>query len=268
MPRTLEFPALLRLIDERSVAFRAAIAAAPSLEVQVPTCPEWTLLDLVQHLGAVHRVWAATVAAGPADEPPAETESERAQAAPRESEGLLAWSAESTERLLSALRESGPDRGCWTWWAGSQSPQTSGAVARHQLVEVTVHTYDAQITVGAPQSLPEEVALDAVDEFLCTCCSGTGAWPHEPTAVDYHAIEGSSWRLSLSADGSRTTRLPTLGTRPAIASGEQLDAAGASLRGTAGDLVLALYDRIPVDALELEGDRRIFDLLLAWDPDA
>jgi hypothetical protein len=40
-----------RLIDERSTAFRAAIASAPSLDVQVPTCPEWTLSDLVQHLG-------------------------------------------------------------------------------------------------------------------------------------------------------------------------------------------------------------------------
>ena len=48
MAKTLEFPVLLRLIDERSVAFRAAVASAPSIDVQVPTCPEWTLLDLVQ----------------------------------------------------------------------------------------------------------------------------------------------------------------------------------------------------------------------------
>ncbi|WP_408059368.1 maleylpyruvate isomerase N-terminal domain-containing protein [Streptomyces europaeiscabiei] len=32
-------------------AFRAAVASAPSLDVQVPTCLEWTLFDLVQHLG-------------------------------------------------------------------------------------------------------------------------------------------------------------------------------------------------------------------------
>lgn len=144
MARTLEFPVLLRLIDERSVAFRAAVASAPSLAVQVPTCPEWTLLDLVQHLGKGHRRWAATVTAGPADAP-AETASEGAPAAPREREALLAWSAASTEQLLGALRESGPDRGCWTWWGGSQSPQTCGAVARHQLQEAAVHTYDAQI---------------------------------------------------------------------------------------------------------------------------
>lgn len=53
--KTLEFPDLLRLIDERSTAFRTAVASAPSLDVQVPTCPEWTLFDLVQHLGVGRR---------------------------------------------------------------------------------------------------------------------------------------------------------------------------------------------------------------------
>lgn len=130
-----------------------------------------------------------------------------------------------------------------------------------------MHTYDAQITVGAPQPLPDEVALDGVDEFLSTCCATTSAWPHRPAAVDFHATEGRSWRLSVSADGARVTRLPTPGTVPASAAGEDPDAADASLRGTAGELLLALYDRIPVDSLELDGDRRLFDLLQAWDPD-
>ena len=70
-----------------------------------------------------------------------------------------------------------------------------------------MHTYDAQLTVGAPQPLPDEVALDGVDEFLSTCCATTVAWPHEPAVVDYHATEGRSWRLRLSADGARTARL-------------------------------------------------------------
>jgi uncharacterized protein (TIGR03083 family) len=164
--------------------------------------------------------------------------------------------AESIEQLLSALWNAGPDRGCWTWWGGSQSPQTCGAVARHQLQQVAVHTYDAQVTVGAPQPLPEDVALDGVDEFLSTCCAGPQSWPHEPAAVDYHATEGRSWRLWLAADGVRTARLSTPDA-----------AADASLQGTAGELVLALYGRIPVDSLKLDGDRHVYDLLLAWDPD-
>ncbi|WP_442817717.1 maleylpyruvate isomerase N-terminal domain-containing protein [Streptomyces sp. NBC_01591] len=63
MAKTLEFPVLLRLVDERSVAFRAAVASATGLDAQVPTCPEWKLLDLARHLGGAHRgpgkvVWA------------------------------------------------------------------------------------------------------------------------------------------------------------------------------------------------------------------
>jgi uncharacterized protein (TIGR03083 family) len=213
-----------------------------------------TLFDLVEHLGVGRRAWAATITAGPTATAKSTPEG---PAAPREREALLAWSAASTQQLLDALRKAGPDRGCWTWWSTSQSPQTSGAVARHQVQEVAVHTYDAQLTLGAPQPLPDEVALDSVDEFLFTCCATTDARPHEPAAVDYHVTEGRSWRLWLSADGARTARLLTPGTTPA---------ADASARGTAGELVLAMYDRVPVDFPQLHGDRHIFDQLVAWEP--
>jgi uncharacterized protein (TIGR03083 family) len=255
--KSLEFPELLRLIDEGSAAFLAAVASAPSLDVPVPTCPEWTLFDLVQHLGAGRRSWAATVAAGPAAT--AKVVWEGAPAAPRDREALLDWMAASTQQLLDALREAGPDRGCWVGWGDSQSPATCGAVARHQVQEIAVHTYDAQVTAGAPQPLLDEVALDGVEEFQFSCCATTSAWPHEPAVVDYHASEGRSWRLWLSADGARIVRLPTV-------AGEDLDAADASLLGTASELVLAFYGRIPVDSLKSDGDRRVFDQLIAWEP--
>lgn len=267
MQSSLEFPDLLRLIDERSTAFRAAVASAPSLDVQVPTCPEWTLFDLAKHLGEGRRSWAATVAAGPAATGRVWPASESATAVPREREDLLAWLDASTQQLLDALREASPDRGCWTWWGTSQSPQTCGAVARHQLQEIAVHTYDAQLTVGAPQPLPDEVALDGVEEFLSTCCATTSAWPHEPAAVDYHTAEGRSWRLWLSADGARTARLSGPCTLPSIAAGKDPDAADASARGTASELVLTLYGRVPVGSLELDGDRGLFDQLIAWEPE-
>jgi len=58
-----------------------------------------------------------------------------------------------------------------------------------------VHTYDAQITLDAPQPIQDEAAFDGVDEFLFTSRATTGARPHEPSAVDYHATAGRSWRL-------------------------------------------------------------------------
>jgi uncharacterized protein (TIGR03083 family) len=269
----LEFPDLLRLIDERSAAFRAAVGSAPSLDAQVPTCPEWTLMDLARHIGEGRRAWAATVAAGPTAT--AKASPVGAPPAPQEREALIAWLAASTDELLDALREAGPDRGCWTWWGASQSPQTCGAVARHQLQEVAVHTYDAQLTAGDDHGLPEQVALDGVEDFLSTCCATTAAWPHERAAIDYHATEGPSWRVWLSADGARFAHLAP----PADAAGSGGrddhetahdsvgDAAHVSARGTAAELVLMFYGRKPLESLQIDGDRRVLDQIIAWEPD-
>jgi len=120
-----------------------------------------------------------------------------------------------------------------------------------------VHTYDAQATVGVPQPLPTGGALGCVEEFLSTICATTAAWPYEPATLDFHVTEGRSWRLSLSADGVRTTGQ--------TAGGEGPEA--ASVRGTASDMVLWLYDRIPIESMQPHGNRRVFDLLRAWDPD-
>ncbi|GAA1403317.1 maleylpyruvate isomerase family mycothiol-dependent enzyme [Catellatospora coxensis] len=259
MHKILTFADHLRLIDERSTAFRAAVAAAPSLDLQVPAHPGRTLFDLVQHVGMGRRKSAAIVAAGPAGAPPDKSAWDDGMGAPREREALLTWWTESVEQLTSALRAAGPDRGCWTWWDDSPSPQTSGAWARRQVPEIAVHTYDVQLTAGAPQPIPEEAALDGFDDCQFTLCATTVAWPHEPAVVDYHATEGRSWRLRLSRDGARAARLTP-------AAGEDPEAAGASARGTASDLVLFFYGRIPLDSLKCEGDRRIFDQLAAWDP--
>ncbi|PRY40636.1 MDMPI-like protein [Umezawaea tangerina] len=119
-----------------------------------------------------------------------------------------------------------------------------------------MHTYDAQVTAGVPRPLPEEVALDGVEEFQETCCSTTIAWPHEPAVVHYHAIEGESWRLRLSDKGAWVDRL--------AATDEVAD---MSATATASDLVLSFYDRVPVDRLKVAGDPRILDQLIEWVPE-
>ncbi|MFE0464701.1 maleylpyruvate isomerase family mycothiol-dependent enzyme [Kitasatospora sp. NPDC058965] len=263
MQKNLDFSDLLRWIDDRSAALRAAVAAAPGLDTKVPTCPEWTLFDLAKHLGGGDRFWAEIVAAGPADEPSAQAAAGRAAlVVPQEREELVAWLAESTQLLLNALREAGPEAGCWTWWPVSQSPVTAGGVARHRVQETAVHAYDAQLTGGAPQPLPVEVALDGVEEFLFTCCATPSAWPHEPTSFDFHAAEGRSWRLTVDGDGARTTPVAA----PGSTTGTDPDPAGAAVHGTAGELVLFSYDRIPLDSLRLDGDAALFGLLRSWEP--
>jgi len=261
----LTFADHLRLIEERSTAFRAAIAAAPSLDLPVLTsdphsAPDRTLFELVQHVGMGRRRTAAVVAAGPADAPPEMDVREAGAGAPRERDALMTCWTESIEQLMNALREAGPDRACWTWWDDSPSPQTAGAWARRQVPEIAVYTHDAQSTVGAPEPIPHEVALDGFDDCQFTLCATTVAWPHAPAVVDYHATEGRSWRLRLDGAGARVTRLGI------PAAGVEQGAAYASARGTASDLVLFFYGRIPLESLQSDGDVSIFDKLVAWDP--
>lgn len=172
---------------------------------------------------------------------------------------MLAWLAASTELLPAALREAGPDQGCFTGWGYTQTPHTVGGVARHQVQEIAVHTYDAELTVGRAGLTACGGGARGVEENLFISSFTTSAWPHKPTAFDFHATEGRSWRLTVDGDGARTTRLP--------ATGENPDAAGLSIRGTASDLVLWLYNRISVGSLQLDGDPELLDLLLAWEPE-
>ncbi|MDI6105394.1 maleylpyruvate isomerase family mycothiol-dependent enzyme [Actinoplanes sp. NEAU-A12] len=247
MTSTPPFPDLLTLIEGRSAALRDAVAAAPDLSVTVPGCPGWSLTDLVAHLGGVQRFWAAAVAAADDSGPPA-----RERVGDQEPQGdLLGWSAASTGLLLAALRDAGPESPCWTWWAGSGVPLTAEAVARHQVQEAAVHAYDAQETIGGAEPLPAAVAVDGVGEFLSVGLGSLGAWPHRPARVALQAIEGPSWTLDLSPSGAKEG--------PA-ASGEPV----TRIHATASDLVLALYRRIPLVDVRVDGDRTVAEQLLGW----
>ncbi|MET9225257.1 maleylpyruvate isomerase family mycothiol-dependent enzyme [Lentzea sp. NPDC003310] len=244
MHKPLSFPDLLRLIDERTKAF---IAAVDDLDAPVPTCPGWTVFDLVQHLGDGRRKWAEIVAAGPSDTPPDRTPVE----APRE--GLAEWMTESTRLLIAALEAAGPDQGCWNWWGDSQSPPTVATAARRQLHEIAAHTYDAQVAAGKPEPIPAEIAVDGVDEFLLTCFSTSSPWPHEPAVVDYRLDEGGSWRISMSANGARV-----------VEAGD--DVADASAEGAAHDFLMVFYGRGSLEPLKIDGNAEVLDQLGAWVP--
>ncbi|MGW2397991.1 maleylpyruvate isomerase family mycothiol-dependent enzyme [Kitasatospora sp. NPDC001664] len=253
MTEHLHFPTLLRMIDERSAAFRAAVAEAPSLDADVPSCPGWTLYDLANHLSEGDRFWAHIVrTTAPGDERP----SKDGLAAPREREALAAWLADSTEQLTTALREAGPDHGCWAWWEPLASPHTVAAVARRRVPESLIHTYDAQLASGAPQELPAIEAADAIEEFLATVCTVTVPWPGDPATMDYHAAGAGSWRQTVDAAGSRFTRL----TAAEAAESKPT----AAIHGTASEIALLMYMRIPADSVRIEGDAGLLQQLQDW----
>ncbi|AXG82745.1 maleylpyruvate isomerase family mycothiol-dependent enzyme [Streptomyces paludis] len=244
-----ETTVLLSLIEDRSAALRDAVATALDLDARVPGCPEWSLRQLVEHVGGVQRFWAAVVAAGPADQPP--TKAVVGETDP--AWNLLDWWGESTALLLSALLAADPRQGCWTWWGASGAPQTVAAVARHQVQEVAVHAYDAQEAAsGRPRPIPGPVAVDGVDEFLTVVVGSSGPWPRRSARIVLCAEEGPSWTLGL-----------TRSERSVVAPGVIEADTTAVVRGPASDLLLALYGRIPVDYLAVEGDRAAVAALMS-----
>lgn len=249
---TPSFDDLLTLIEDRSAALRTAVAGPPVL-APVPGCPDWSVHDLLAHLGQVQRFWAAVVAAGPADRPPGNDVPGHTP-----DDGLLAWSAESTAMLIGALRQAGPDRGCWTWWTATGAPATSGAVARHQVQEAAVHGRDAQEAAGHPEPVPAAIATDSVDEFLAVSLGSAGAWPHQPARVSLRATEGPEWLIDLGEQGALVV------SADAEAAGRPEPA--MSLTGNASDLLLILYDRIGSEAAAVSGDRGLLRQLIDWAP--
>ncbi|MFE4775324.1 maleylpyruvate isomerase family mycothiol-dependent enzyme [Streptomyces sp. NPDC056713] len=245
MPQTPAFEDLLALVQDRSAALRSSVAGSPNLDVRVPSCPDWSLRDLVEHLTDVQRFWAAAVVAGPSEKP--------ATVAPVDdtlSVDLLARSAAATQELIAALRGAGPAADCWTWWGNSDVPTTSGAVARHQVQEAAVHTFDAQLATGTPQPVPAVVALDGIAEFIGISHGTAGPWPHEPARIGLHAAEGESWLVDVTKSGAH------------LIDGQH--ETNADLHGSASNLLLALHGRLPLDNLRSEGDRATLENLMNW----
>jgi uncharacterized protein (TIGR03083 family) len=246
---SLPFSDLLRLIEDRSAALRAGAAAAGP-EARVPGCPDWSVRDLVEHLGEVQRFWAAVVAAGPADAPPPDDQVDRS----KPGEDLLGWSAAGTAALIAALEQAGPDRPCWTWWPESGAPMTSGAVARHQVQEAAVHAFDAQEAAGHAEPLPAAVAADGIGEFLTVGMASMGPWPQPPGRVALSAAGGPAWLVQLDESGAHA--------QPAAPGAAET--ADGWVSGTASDLVLALYNRHLHGDLTTGGDEKLTGGLLTW----
>jgi uncharacterized protein (TIGR03083 family) len=244
MSVTPPYAELLTLIEGRSDALRVAAGAAPDRDARVPGCPDWTLTDLLDHVSGVQRFWAAAVRAADPSGPP--RVDDRAPAG-----DPVTWSAEATRDLLAALADAGPDTPCWAWWGPSGRPLTVGAVARHQVQEAAVHAYDAQETIGSPEPLPAAVAVDGVEEFLAVVLASHGAWPGRPARLLLSAVEGPRWTVDLSPSG--VTLDPAAAGDPVVTA-----------HGTASELVLALYERVPWTSLRVDGDRSVFDELHAW----
>jgi uncharacterized protein (TIGR03083 family) len=216
---------VLRRTNARFAEAAAEAVLAHGWGAHVPGCPDWRLRDLVWHLGEVQHFWAWIVRTR-APDPSAYPELRR----PADEE-LLAWQAAQSAELETVLAGAEPSQRVWTW-----APRQDVAfVLRRQTQEAVVHTVDVEQVLGDQRPIPADVGLDGIDEWLDVMVPAAlpDGPPDHAHPVVLHAVD---------VDAERTL-FP--GTRPFPI---------ATLTGNAGDLLLALWRRVPIEVLTVHGD--------------
>ena len=224
----------------------AAAAEEAGLDAPVPTCPGWTINDLVLHVGEVHR-WATAAVASKATKL-GEVPADSLGALP-ERDDTIDWFCNGAIALRDTLAEADPSV---EYAAFLMDPPTPRILfwARRQTLETSVHRVDAESALGRCTPMSPEIALDGIDEFL------TGFIPRSRTplrADKPHCMQiaptytDQRWTVSISNDMPETVRRAT--------------DADCIVSGSASDIYLALWNRGSVDKLDIEGDRTAIDLL-------
>ncbi|MEW2636486.1 maleylpyruvate isomerase family mycothiol-dependent enzyme [Streptomyces sp. NPDC048389] len=236
--------AVERLVGEFVETVRGVDPATP-----VPTCPGWTVADLVKHHGTTHRwaehvvrtraterVWARDVPLDLPDEPSAYPD----------------WTARSAEAALRTMRKVDPDLPMWSYGAD----QRVAFYPRRLLCEAVIHLADAELALGrAPRTAPG-TAADGIEEFLenlphCTWITErVRALPH--ASVSLRAQDtGAAWTISFGEAGLSWTKAAS--------------PASATVAATAADLLLLLYGRLApaADHFTVTGHREVLEDWLA-----
>ncbi len=236
----------LAVVEEYSASFTEAVAG--NLGAPVPSCPGWTVDDLVAHLARVQAWWTVVVLAKGAC-PDEEAARRAADTGPDRVEGWREISARYVAVQEEHLRGGGPDAPLWVWWNDAKR-DTAAAVVSRQAHEAVVHCWDAQRAAGAVEAIPAELAADGVDEFLERFLNG-GEWAGGPAVLELAATDtGAVW--SVGTDGS---------AEPArLAEG----AADARVTGTAEQLYLLLWRRLGTEEVTVTGDRAKAEALIGW----
>jgi uncharacterized protein (TIGR03083 family) len=232
-------------------AFRAALKSGTPLDAPVPSCPGWSLADLAWHLSLVYSYAAGHVARGGLERP-ADRSSEPL---PPDVDAATAWTDAFTE-LVAALDAVDPEQPMWNF-----APQAKKASFWHRRMahETTIHRWDAQMAGGLAEPIEARLASDNVTEVLDTWIpSGRRSGPTDRAGmIALHATDADQiWYVRLRGAG-----IALLDTDTLLDSDDHHERATAS--GSASDLALALWGRIPFDTLLVSGDVTLLRGLLA-----
>lgn len=226
---------LLDSLDCEGAAFIEAVRVG-GLDEEIPTCPGWRARHLVAHLGAVHR-WAAAQVNGSATEMVGgASEAEMLAQAPPENE-LLDWFSAGHRALVESLRRAPVDLQCWTFL---DAPSPRAFWVRRQAHETAVHRADAELAVGSLPRFAPDFACDGIEEVLFGFSRRRRPSSESVAVLGLEATDCEcAWRIHMGKEG--------VSARPG--SGP----ADCVLSGTASDLYLFAWNRLPGDAPSLAG---------------
>jgi uncharacterized protein (TIGR03083 family) len=234
---------IARLRTEGELMAQAIEAVAPT--APIPTCPEWTMRDLVLHQGEVHR-WACAHVAGRRTEPVGDDE-DVVGPLPADAD-LSPWFRDGCAALVDALEQADPALECWTFM---KAPSPLAFWARRQCHETAVHRVDAQSASGAITPIPADIAADGVDELLTGFItrSKTRLRSDVPRTIAVRTTDTSdAWLVRVSAD-------------PVVTERGSTDAeADCTVSGGASDLELFLWNRFGRETVDVAGDASLLDL--------
>ncbi|MGH4010692.1 MAG: maleylpyruvate isomerase family mycothiol-dependent enzyme [Pseudonocardiaceae bacterium] len=232
----------LDALAAQSTLLAEALAGA-ELQQRVPTCPDWTLYQLAEHVGQAHR-WATAIVTRPAPTPP---ESRPGVAAPEDPDMLGSWLREGAGELVEAIRATGPQTHVWTW-AGDQSARFW---ARRMVHDTTVHRADVELTVGREFALEPDLAADAISEWL-SLLSLPQAVEFRPELAELRGT-GEILHLHSTDPGLGEAGEWIVRRTPSGPVWEHGHAKGAvAVRGAVVDLLLVMLRRVPPGQVPIE----------------
>ncbi|WP_225827696.1 maleylpyruvate isomerase family mycothiol-dependent enzyme [Streptomyces naphthomycinicus] len=239
----------LHAFRQEAARFLAAIDTA-RLDAAVPSCPGWTVSDLVAHLAGVYRWHRQHLRRRTASTPRHER--------PEVPEGIhvLTWWQREFTAMAEELDAVSPAAPAWNW-AGR--PPVARFWHRRMAHETALHRWDAENALGVPTAIGPAPATDGVAEVLDTFLPG-GRNAGRPGPAGTVALSASDtaarWRVTVRETGVSLSPPP--------------DSPGAGpvpdcvAEGTAEDLLLVLWGRATAaDRLRVEGDATLLDALRA-----
>jgi uncharacterized protein (TIGR03083 family) len=209
-----------------------AEAAEGHLDSRVRTCPEWTVADLVTHLGQVHRWVSATAAAG------GEGVGFRdVTDAPADPDALVGWYRQGLTELLQALSVD-PETPAWTFSGAAAS--NVGWWQRRQALETAVHRFDSQTASrDRPDPIGAELSVLGIDELIAQFLESRAEMAGLKGTFHLHATDvPGEWWLDFEA--------------PGLAARREHAKADTAVRGPASGLYLWMWNRQSPDEAGLE----------------